>query len=247
MSSAIAPAEPKSPAEAAPRLVTAALAKSYPAADGELTILDGVDLSLAAGEAVVVTGPSGVGKSTLLYLLGAIEEPSSGTVSLDGVDPFALDEAGRAAFRNREVGFVFQDHHLLPQCTVLENVLLPLLASRTADAADAERAAGLLDAVGLADRRTHKPAALSGGERQRAALCRALINEPKLVLADEPTGNLDPATAETVGRLLLDLAAEQNVILVCVTHSMSLAERFPRHLVLTDRRLEPAVAGLADA
>ena len=220
--------------------------KTYRSGERTLTILDDASLSLAAGEAVVVTGPSGSGKSTLLYLLGAIEEPSSGRIELDGVDPFALKPKARARFRNESIGFVFQDHHLLPQCTVLENVLVPLLATRAATAADAARAEALLDAVGLADRRDHQPAALSGGERQRAALCRALINEPKLVLADEPTGNLDPKTADTVGELLLDLVKGRPVGLVCVTHSMTLAAAFPQHRRLRDGKLvEEAVAAAA--
>ena len=213
------------------------LTKTYRSGERTLAILDAADLTLSPGDAAVVTGPSGVGKSTLLYLLGAIEEPTSGTVTLDGVDPFTLGEADRAGFRSREIGFVFQDHHLLPQCTLQENVLVPLLADGKAGADDVRRADELLDAVGLADRRLHRPASLSGGERQRAAFCRALINRPKLVLADEPTGNLDPATAEVVARLLLELVAGRETMLVCVTHSMDLAATFPRRLQMDAGKL----------
>ena len=222
-------------------LTATELNKTYRSGDRTLSILDRASLSLAPGDAVVVTGPSGAGKSTLLYLLGAIEPPTSGTITLDGVDPFALSEKKRATFRSEQIGFVFQDHHLLPQCTVLENVLVPLLAGRTAQIQDVIKAEQLLDAVGLADRAGHRPAALSGGERQRAAFCRALINDPTLVLADEPTGNLDPATAATVGTLLLDLVRDRPVILVCVTHSMTLAEAFPKRLTLVDGHLSDGV------
>ena len=213
------------------------LTKRYPTAGQPLTVLEDTALELAANDAVVVTGPSGCGKSTLLYLLGAIEQPTAGTIKLGETNPFSLGEAERARFRNEQVGFVFQDHHLLPQCTVLENVLVPLLASRKATAADETRAKELLGSVGLAERLTHRPAALSGGERQRTAFCRALINEPALLLADEPTGNLDPATAATIGDLLLNLSGETGTMLVCVTHSMELAKRFPRWCELTDRKL----------
>ena len=222
-------------------LTATELTKTYRSGDRTLSILDRASLSLAPGDAVVVTGPSGAGKSTLLYLLGAIEPPTSGTIMLDGVDPFALSEKKRATFRSEQIGFVLQDHHLLPQCTVLENVLVPLLAGRTAQIQDVIKAEQLLDAVGLADRAGHRPAALSGGERQRAAFCRALINDPTLVLADEPTGNLDPATAATVGTLLLDLVRDRPVILVCVTHSMTLAEAFPKRLTLVDGHLSDGV------
>jgi lipoprotein-releasing system ATP-binding protein len=207
-----------------------AISKSYPTPRGDLPILTDVSLTLARGEAVAIMGPSGSGKSTLLYILGALDSPSSGTVTIDGQDPFALGEREQAAFRNRCIGFVFQDHSLLPQCSVIENVLAPtLVASPSAKGAgdDSTRARELLAQVGLGDRLDHRPGELSGGEKQRAALARALIRDPLLVLCDEPTGNLDRASAETVAELLLDLHTRRNTTLVVVTHSAALAERFP--------------------
>ena len=206
------------------------VSKSYPTPRGALTILTDVSLSLDRGEAVAIMGPSGSGKSTLLYILGALEPPSSGTVTLDGQDPFALGEREQAAFRNRAIGFVFQDHCLLPQCSVLENVLVPTLVAPPADrgaANDQARARELLEQVGLADRLDHRPGELSGGEKQRVAIARALIRDPRLLLCDEPTGNLDRASADTVATLLLDLHTRRNTMLVVVTHSAALAERFP--------------------
>lgn len=213
------------------------LSKSYTAAGEELSILRGVVLQLQRGDAVAVTGPSGSGKSTLLYILGLLDQPTAGTVSLLGETPLQFDPQKQAAFRNRHVGFVFQDHHLLPQCTVLENVLLPTIPAQQPSGDVEQRARQLLDRVGLAQRLDHRPAQLSGGERQRVAVCRALINQPTLLLADEPTGNLDHATAETVGSLLLDLNREQRTILICVTHSEDLASRFPQRLRLKNGRL----------
>jgi lipoprotein-releasing system ATP-binding protein len=208
------------------------LVKDFDGADGTLSILRGVDLELKRGDAVAVTGPSGSGKSTLLYIVGLLDQATSGDVSVLGQSISSLGEAQAAAFRNEHIGFIFQDHHLLPQCSVLENVLIPLLAGDGVTTADEERAKKLLDRVGLADRITHRPAQLSGGERQRVAVCRALINQPELLLADEPTGNLDQATADAVGTLLLDLSREENVALICVTHSLELAARFPQRLEL---------------
>jgi lipoprotein-releasing system ATP-binding protein len=222
----------------APTLIVEQLTKSYSTVDGELSILRGIDLSMSRGDSLAITGPSGSGKSTLLYILGTLDSPSSGRITVDGKELFQMNETAQAQFRNQQVGFIFQDHHLLPQCSVLENVLIPMLAGRGADAAAESRARDLLHRVGLADRLSHHPAQLSGGERQRVAVCRALINQPVLLLADEPTGNLDRATAENVGSLLLDLNREQNTLLICVTHSSELAGRFPRHFHLKDGCLE---------
>ena len=204
------------------------LTKSYPAPGGELTVLRDVTLSLNDGDAACVMGPSGSGKSTLLYILGGLEPPTSGTVQVDGQDPYALAPDALAAFRNRDVGFVLQDHCLLPQCTVLENVLVPTLVG-TSDPGAPERARGLLDQVGLGQRLHHRPAELSGGEKQRASIARALIRNPRLLLCDEPTGNLDADTAATVADVLIAMHARQRAILVLVTHSATLGSRFARH------------------
>jgi lipoprotein-releasing system ATP-binding protein len=212
--------------------------KSYPTPRGPLTVLADVSLALDGGDAVAVMGPSGSGKSTLLYLMGALEPPSEGTVTLDGQDPFSLGERQLAAFRNTHIGFVFQDHSLLPQCTVLENVLVPTLVAPGDNYA--ERARKLLDRVGLGGRLEHRPGELSGGEKQRVAIARALIRDPQLVLCDEPTGNLDQASADNVAELLLELHRERQSILVVVTHSLDLAARFPRRLQLTGGRLSEA-------
>src|SRR5215211_6773969 len=194
------------------------LTRQYPTPRGPLAVLSDVSFSLKPGDAAAVTGPSGSGKSTLLYVLGALDPPTSGTVTLDGRNPFELGAADLARFRNSSIGFVFQDHCLLPQCTVLENVLIPtLVAERTGTEND--RARQLIDRVGLGDRIEHRPGELSGGERQRVAIARALIRNPRLLLCDEPTGNLDRAAAENVARLLFDLHSRENTILVIVTHS----------------------------
>jgi lipoprotein-releasing system ATP-binding protein len=210
-------------------LIAKDLIKSYPTPRGLLPILSGISLTLNRGDAVAITGPSGSGKSTLLYILGALEPPSSGIVTLDGANPFELGESAQAAFRNRHIGFVFQDHSLLPQCSVLENVLAPTLAAPRRDAEPAEtehRARELLAQVGLGDRLEHRPAELSGGEKQRAAVARALILNPSVLLCDEPTGNLDRTSAAAVAELLLNLHTARNTILITVTHSAALAERF---------------------
>ncbi|MEM1062227.1 MAG: ABC transporter ATP-binding protein [Planctomycetota bacterium] len=223
------------------------LTKAYPTPEGVLTILRDLTLTIKAGEAVAVTGPSGCGKSTLLSMLGVLEEPSGGSLRLFGEDPYRLDETARAFFRNARIGFVFQYHHLLPQCTVEENVLIPKLAAGRVVEQDVVRARGLLEQVGLSSRLMHRPGRLSGGERQRVALCRAVINSPDLLLADEPTGNLDPATADEVGDLLLRLVADGGTTLVCVTHSESLADRFPRRLRLRDGGVVDSHAAVEDA
>ena len=219
-------------------LVVRALRKEYPHPSGTLVVLDGLSLAMSRGEALAVMGPSGSGKSTLLYILGSLESPTGGRVEICGQDPFALGPADLARFRNRSVGFVFQDHHLLPQCTSLENVLVPTLARGGASSEDAVRAKDLLGRVGLAERTDRLPSELSGGERQRVAIARALINSPPVVLADEPTGNLDRRSARTVGSLLLELQRERNILLIAVTHSVDLAARFPERAELVDGRLE---------
>ena len=203
------------------------LSKSYPTPAGELTVLRDVTLTLDAGDAACVMGPSGSGKSTLLYIIGGLEPPTGGTVQLDGKDPYALSADALAAFRNHDVGFVLQDHCLLPQCTVLENVLVPTLVGEADDTAP-DRARALLDQVGLGSRLHHRPGELSGGEKQRAAIARALIRTPRLILCDEPTGNLDAETAATVADLLIALHAKQQAIMVLVTHSEALGSRFSR-------------------
>ena len=217
-------------------LIVSQLCNDYPTRSGPLAVLRSIDLELERGDALAVMGPSGSGKSTLLHVLGTLDRPTSGTVTLDRKDPFALPEPELADFRNRNVGFVFQDHHLLPQCSVLENVLIPTLVDRDASTRSlAETWAGeLLDRVGLKDRLEHRPAELSGGERQRVAIARALIRKPVLVLADEPTGNLDRRTAHSVGQLLLDLHRQERTILIVVTHSAELARTFPRQVEMAD-------------
>jgi lipoprotein-releasing system ATP-binding protein len=218
------------------------LGKDYSTRSGPLTVLRDVNLELERGEAIAVMGPSGSGKSTLLHILGTLDTPTAGRVRLEGTDPFTLPERDLADFRNRHIGFVFQDHHLLPQCSVLENVLIPTLVAREDRAAAKSWARQLLDRVGLGDRLDHRPAELSGGERQRVAVARALIHRPVLLLADEPTGNLDRHTSQAVGRLLLELHREERTVLVVVTHSQELADTFPRVLAMEDGTLQPRAA-----
>lgn len=217
-------------------LVVRDLCKTFDGVAGPLEILRGVNLEMKRGEATAVTGPSGSGKSTLLYIIGTLDTPTSGSVQILDRDPFQLSPKELAWFRSESIGFIFQDHHLLPQLTVLENVVLPMLVGTGADDHE-QRARELLERVGLSERLDHRPARLSGGERQRVAVCRALINQPAVVLADEPTGNLDPETAGTIGRLLLEITAEQSAMLICVTHSRDLAETFPRELRLRGGQL----------
>ena len=219
------------------------LTKEFATAAEPLEILRGVYLQLKRGDAVAITGPSGSGKSTLLYIIGTLDRPTDGNVRILNVNPFEMNAAALAKFRNQNIGFIFQDHHLLPQCSVLENVLIPTLAGSGAGQIEEDRARRLLDRVGLGPRITHRPAQLSGGERQRVAVCRALINEPALLLADEPTGNLDRATADSVGSLLLELSREQNTLMICVTHSSELAARFPRHMELRNGKLADVADG----
>jgi lipoprotein-releasing system ATP-binding protein len=212
--------------------------KDYPTPRGPLRIVSDVSLTLARGDAVSIMGPSGSGKSTLLYMIGALEPPTSGTITLDGQNPFQLKQKELASFRNKQIGFIFQDHCLLPQCSVLENVLTPTLVSATNQSEG--RALELLKLVGLADRLDHRPAQLSGGEKQRVALARALVTKPQLLLCDEPTGNLDHKSAEVVASLLLELHRQQETILIVVTHSAELAARFPLRYELIDQQLRGA-------
>lgn len=213
--------------ESRPLLDLRNVCRSYDVAGREstLSILSDVSLTLAAGDRMAVVGPSGSGKSTLLNIMGTLDRPTSGTVLLDGRDLGALPEKDLSIIRNRELGFVFQDHHLLPQCTVLENVLIPVLAHQARAGPAADRARQLLDRVGLGGRTDHRPGQLSGGECQRVAVVRALMNSPRLLLADEPTGSLDADTAAGLTDLLAELNEEQGVALVVVTHADRLAER----------------------
>lgn len=215
------------------------ISKDYSTPAGALSIVSDVSLALPPGSAVSIMGPSGSGKSTLLYMLGALEPPSSGTITLDDQNPFVLDAKKLAAFRNQRIGFVFQDHCLLPQCSVIENVLTPTLVAAVNGNVD-ERARNLLNQVGLGGRLSHLPSQLSGGEKQRVALARALIMKPRLLLCDEPTGNLDQKSAEVVANLLLEIHSGANTILIVVTHSSDLASRFPQRFELRNQRLEPA-------
>ncbi|QEG39739.1 ABC transporter ATP-binding protein [Roseimaritima ulvae] len=219
-------------------LVATGISKSYPTPGEPLQVLRDVSLRLAAGDSLAIVGPSGAGKSTLLQILGTLDEPTEGTVQLNDVDPFQLEETELARFRNRQIGFIFQDHHLLPQLTVLENVLIPALANGRPSAESKERAADLLQRVGLASRATHLPGELSGGERERVAVARALLNRPSLILADEPTGNLDRRTADAITELLLRLQQDENAILVTVTHSPTLAAAMAKQQTLIDGQLQ---------
>jgi lipoprotein-releasing system ATP-binding protein len=218
------------------------LSKQYATPSGSLTIIDNVSFEVDRAQAVAIMGPSGCGKSTLLYMLGGLEPPSSGTVTLDGENPYSLSEAAQAEFRGKHVGFVFQDHLLLPQLTAVENVLAPALAMAKDVKADQHelqrRALYLLLEVGLEDRADHRPGELSGGERQRVAIARALMRQPSVLLCDEPTGNLDRAAAGVVSDLLVRLYQAQRTMLVVVTHSQALAERFDRRYELNGGTLQ---------
>ncbi len=211
--------------------------KEFPTRTEPLVVLQEVSFQLESGRNLAVIGPSGSGKTTLLNLLGALERPTSGSIYLDGQNPAELSDKAAAAFRGQKIGFVFQDHHLLPQCSVLENVLVPTIAGGRTRPEDVERARYLLKRVGLNDRLDHRPAELSGGQRQRTAIARALVRCPALVLADEPTGNLDQTTASQVADLLLELQADELTMLIVVTHSSSLAHRMQQRTVLDNGRL----------
>ncbi|HXT68952.1 MAG TPA: ABC transporter ATP-binding protein [Vicinamibacterales bacterium] len=222
-------------------LIASSLSKQYPTPGGSLSVLDDVSLQIDRGDSVAIMGPSGCGKSTLLYMLGALEPPTSGTVTLDGTNPYTLGEREQASFRGTSIGFVFQDHLLLPQLSALDNVLAPTLVAPAAGRGTFEsRARDLLNSVGLGNRLDHRPGELSGGERQRVAIARALVRQPALVLCDEPTGNLDRASADSVADLLAGLTRDARVMLVVVTHSPALAARFGRRYEVNDRRLNPA-------
>lgn len=218
-------------------IMVQSLTQQFETEAGSLTILKDVHMDVNRGESVVITGPSGSGKSTLLYILGTLQKPTSGHIQIMGVDPFKLSAVKLAQFRSQHIGFIFQEHQLLPQCTVWENVLLPQLTLGGVTPAAEARAKQLLEQVGLEQRQKHHPAQLSGGERQRVAICRALINQPEMLLADEPTGSLDPHTADVVGKLMLEISSREKVTLICVTHSMNLAGQFPRHLRIENSQL----------
>jgi lipoprotein-releasing system ATP-binding protein len=223
-----------------PLLQAIQLEKRYLDGPAVVQVLTGLDLEIEPGERLAIVGASGVGKSTLLHLLGALDQPTGGRLFFDGDDVFARSEVELAVFRNREVGFVFQFHHLLGDFTALENVMLPSLIARQPWAATRARATALLERVGLRDRRAHRPGQLSGGEQQRVAVARALVQRPRLLLADEPTGNLDPATGEDVQQLLIELNHEHGAALVVATHNDRLAAAMGRTLRLADGRLHEA-------
>jgi lipoprotein-releasing system ATP-binding protein len=220
-------------------LVVENIRKEFPTRAESVVVLRGASLELSRGENLAILGPSGSGKSTLLYIIGTLDRPNAGKISLQGADPFTLDEPQLADFRNDKIGFVFQDHHLLPQCSVLENVLMPTMAHTSGQDGYAERARMLIERVGLSDRIEHRPAELSGGERQRVAVARALIHKPVLLLADEPTGNLDRSTAAAIGKLLVELQRQENTMMIAVTHSAELATMFDRRVELDVGQLLP--------
>ncbi len=212
------------------------ISKEYPARSGTISVLRDCSFSLEKGESLAVLGPSGSGKSTLLSILGTLESPSGGALELDGIRPFGLGEKELAAFRREKIGFVFQDHHLLPQCNALENVLIPFLAEGRVSSSQSDFALELLEKVGLAERIDHRPGELSGGERQRVAIARALVRRPSLILADEPTGNLDRTTAASVTELLFSLL-DSSWSLILATHDLSLAGKLKYQKEIDDGRL----------
>jgi ABC-type lipoprotein export system ATPase subunit len=229
-------------AEPEPMLQLKEVSKRFASPGGEVVhVLREISLDVARGEAVAIIGPSGSGKTTLLNVIGTLDLPTRGSVRFEGEELTRLNERELAEVRNRRMGFVFQSHHLLPQCTVWENVLVPTLATRNEVVRDGapERARRLLERVGLGGRLRHRPGQLSGGERQRVAVVRALINEPHLLLADEPTGALDRASADNLGQLLVELNRELRLTLLVVTHSLELAQRLERVLEMRDGKLSP--------
>lgn len=218
-------------------LIVSDLHKAYPTPNEPLPILRGVSLTLRGGEALSLVGPSGSGKSTLLNILGTLDTPTSGQITLGDVNPFTLSANELAKFRSERIGFVFQDHHLLPQCTALENILISRLAQQRATHEDVDRARMLLKHVGLEARAGHLPAELSGGERQRVSVARALMNQPSLLLCDEPTGSLDAKSGAAIADMILSLASDARLILITVTHSTELAGRFGKKMRMDDGRL----------
>lgn len=223
-----------------PALHLEGVTKTYnPGAANEVPVLKGVDLTLQPGEAVALVAPSGAGKSTLLHIAGLLDTADTGTVVIGGQVAQTLGDRRRTALRRDQVGFVYQFHHLLPEFTALENIVLPQLANGVSKSAAQARAMDLLARVGVAERAGHRPAALSGGEQQRVAFCRALANSPRLLLADEPTGNLDPATSDRVFGALISLVRETGLAALVATHNMDLAARMDRAVRLTDGRLTP--------
>lgn len=217
-----------------PDFIASEVVKEFETSTGPLRILDGVNVELNQGQNLAVVGPSGSGKSTFLHIAGSLDTPTSGSVSLQGQDPTTLTPKQLAHFRNHNIGFVFQQHHLLPQLSALENVLIPVLAEGAVDGSSTELAKELLDQVGLGERVNHRPGQLSGGERQRVAVARSLIRKPFLMLADEPTGSLDQRNANVIGELLLKMQKTHNTILLCVTHSSELASMFQSKVTLTN-------------
>lgn len=256
---AASPAEKPDPVGQVPFLQVKDLHKTYHHNGNQINVLRGINFTLQQGEIVSIEGASGVGKSTLIQVLGTLDHPTSGTVLFNGHNVFKLKPADLARFRNESIGFMFQFHHLLPEFTALENVMMPALINRTGRAAAEKAAREMLDAVGLSNRATHKPGELSGGEQQRVALARALVLKPRLVLADEPTGNLDPETGEGIHRVLFNVNRDHNIAVMVVTHSQALARRMPRRMkivdgILTEHRppenpaetLNPASSGLPE-
>lgn len=213
------------------------ICKSYDEGPKPITVLDNVSFSIGEGEQVAILGSSGSGKSTLLHLLGALDKPNSGTVLFQGEDIYRYRESQQAKFRNQNLGFVYQQHHLLPEFTAIENTAMPLMIAGQSKSDALQKAQQILERVGLAERAEHKPAALSGGERQRVAIARALVANPKLVLADEPTGNLDDKTGDSVYELLLDLKKEFSTSFIIVTHDTKLAAKLDRTLKLSNGKL----------
>jgi lipoprotein-releasing system ATP-binding protein len=217
------------------------ITRTYHSASGELPVLRGADLALNAGELVALIGPSGSGKSTLLHIAGLLDSPQSGSISIVGTDASNANDATRTRLRNTHIGFIYQFHNLLGELTALENVMMPQLIAGVKKSAAKQRAHALLARLGLAERTTHLPAQLSGGEQQRVAIARALANKPQLILADEPTGNLDPTTSESVLQLFLDIAKEEGVAALIATHNMTLAKRLTRAVTVRDGKLDAVV------